>query len=66
MLRHIRDFFGVTFKLDDYRPDDIVDSDEDESGDEQENNNKSKLVGAKKLVLTCVGTGFVNFSKGNI
>uniref|UniRef100_T1IWQ7 F5/8 type C domain-containing protein n=1 Tax=Strigamia maritima TaxID=126957 RepID=T1IWQ7_STRMM len=49
-LRHIRDYFGLVFKLE-------AKSDED---DEELN------IGAKKVVMTCVGVGFTNLSKTTI
>lgn len=63
MLRHIRDFFSVSFKIDEYQPEDM---DDDDSDDEDKQEAKKRLTGADKIVLTCVGTGFVNFSKGNV
>lgn len=63
MLRHIRDFFSVSFKIDEYQPDNLNMDDSDDD-DKQEAN--TRLTGADKIVLTCVGTGFVNFNKGNI
>ncbi|KAJ3662719.1 hypothetical protein Zmor_007052 [Zophobas morio] len=44
-LRHLKEFFGVTFKL----------KHEDSSG-----------TGTQKVVLTCVGTGYINFSKRTV
>ncbi len=49
-LRHIREFFGTTFKL--------------EAQEDQVNNDGEELrMGANKIMLTCVGTGFTNLSK---
>uniref|UniRef100_A0A2P2I5U9 RNA 3'-terminal phosphate cyclase-like protein n=1 Tax=Hirondellea gigas TaxID=1518452 RepID=A0A2P2I5U9_9CRUS len=64
MLRHIRDFFSVTFKIDRHEPEESIDLDED--GDDDEDMSKKRALGADKVLLTCVGTGFVNFSKGNL
>ena len=47
-LRHLRDFFGVTFKLDN-----VVNEDED----------SHLKLGAPKVLLTCLGVGFTNLSK---
>ncbi|XP_058062659.1 probable RNA 3'-terminal phosphate cyclase-like protein [Anopheles bellator] len=48
-LQHLREFFGITFKLENA-------TDEDEStGDE--------LSGSNKVLLTCVGIGYNNFSR---
>ncbi|KAK3924900.1 putative RNA 3'-terminal phosphate cyclase-like protein [Frankliniella fusca] len=47
-LRHLRDFFGLTFKLD-YQKADQDDED--------------LHLGANKVVMTCVGVGFSNLSK---
>jgi len=49
-LRHIKDFFGVTFKID-YHKEDIDEEDEDE---------KEK---SPKVMLTCVGIGYRNTNK---
>lgn len=40
-LRHIREFFGLTFKVEIYREED-----------------EDLKVGANKVLLTCVGTGY--------
>lgn len=49
-LQHLREFFGITFKLDDYKPED-----EDEV-----------IPGADKVLLTCIGIGYTNISKRTI
>nr|CAG4647894.1 EOG090X05X4 [Moina brachiata]SVE93005.1 EOG090X05X4 [Moina brachiata] len=46
-LRHIRDFFGIMFKID-------VEDNQDES---------SLRMGSEKVLLTCVGAGYSNLSK---
>ncbi|XP_040565274.1 RNA 3'-terminal phosphate cyclase-like protein [Lepeophtheirus salmonis] len=46
-LRHLRDFFQMTFKLETF---------EDEESEDLK-------MGADKVVLTCVGTGFSNIAK---
>lgn len=46
-LQHLREFFGITFKLENY-----VADNEDES-----------VRGADKIVATCVGAGYTNLSK---
>ena len=58
MLIYIKDFFSKVFKIDEYKPECL-----DEEDEEHE---KLRQTGDKKLTLSCVGTGFVNFSKGNI
>ena len=50
LLRHIKDFFGIMFKLD---TEQILNS---EDGGEQ-------ALGGDKVLLTCVGVGFRNISK---
>lgn len=55
-LRHMRDFFQVTFKIEEYRDKSISISDEE----------KETRTGAEKLILTCVGIGYSNISKGQI
>ncbi|XP_066994846.2 RNA 3'-terminal phosphate cyclase-like protein [Anabrus simplex] len=47
-LRHLRQFFGLTFKL--------------ESREKTEEEEQLNL-GAKKVLLTCLGVGYTNFSK---
>ncbi|KAI4470611.1 rna 3' terminal phosphate cyclase [Holotrichia oblita] len=47
-LQHLREFFGITFKLEDYK------SEED------------CVVGADKILLTCIGIGYTNISKRTI
>jgi 18S rRNA biogenesis protein RCL1 len=47
-LRHLRDFFGHTFKLESYK----------KSKEEEELN-----TGANKVLVTCLGIGFINLSK---
>ncbi|KAK9709162.1 RNA 3prime-terminal phosphate cyclase [Popillia japonica] len=47
-LQHLREFFGITFKLEDYK------SEED------------SVVGADKILLTCIGIGYTNISKRTI
>lgn len=55
-LRHIRDFFQVTFSIKvDKKP--VVPSN-DENDEEEE-----LKLGADKLILTCVGVGYANVSK---
>lgn len=55
-LRHMRDFFQVTFKIEEYRDKSISISDEE----------KETRTGAEKLILTCVGIGYSNISKGEM
>ena len=50
-LRHLRDFFGHTFKLESYK----------KTEEEEELN-----TGANKVVITCIGIGFTNLSKRSI
>ena len=47
-LRHIRDFYNIMFKLDTITP--------------EEGSNGSN-IGASKVLMTCVGVGFSNYSK---
>ena len=47
MLRHLRDFFGVICNLEHYRPE--VDSE--------------IVPGDKKILITCLGVGFVNLNR---
>lgn len=47
-LRHLRDFFGHTFKLESHK----------KTEEEEELN-----TGANKVVITCMGIGFMNLSK---
>uniref|UniRef100_A0A240PJW7 Uncharacterized protein n=1 Tax=Anopheles atroparvus TaxID=41427 RepID=A0A240PJW7_ANOAO len=52
-LQHLREFFGITFKLEN------ADGDEDE----REELDDDKMSGSNKVMLTCVGIGYSNFSK---
>jgi hypothetical protein len=47
-LRHLRDFFGHTFRLESHK----------KSEEEEELN-----TGANKVLVTCLGIGFMNLSK---
>ncbi|XP_076032788.1 RNA terminal phosphate cyclase 1 [Oratosquilla oratoria] len=51
-LQHIRDFFNVTFKIDEYVEKGVLDEEE------------QSRTGAGKLLLTCVGVGYTNIGKG--
>lgn len=46
-LQHLRDFFSITFKLENPEVDDDDDA----------------LPGAQKVLMTCVGIGYTNISK---
>jgi len=50
-LRHVRDFMDLTFKLETFK-------NKDELDEEQE-----LRLGADKVMLTCVGTGYTNMNK---
>ncbi|XP_053658782.1 probable RNA 3'-terminal phosphate cyclase-like protein [Anopheles marshallii] len=54
-LQHLREFFGITFKLEN------ANGDENDSTDDREN--EDQLSGSNKVMLTCVGVGYSNFSK---
>lgn len=58
-LQHLREFFSITFNLDNPK------TDEDDDDNENENSNK-KLPGATKVLLTCVGIGYTNMGKKTI
>lgn len=47
-LRHLREFFGITFKI----------SNPQELDDEEE-----ASYGSQKVLLTCVGIGYTNINK---
>lgn len=49
-LQHLREFFNVTFKLD--NPETIAENDEGDS-----------LAGANKVLMVCVGIGYINMNK---
>ncbi|KAJ2949332.1 hypothetical protein O0L34_g6285 [Tuta absoluta] len=51
-LQHLKEFFGVMFKLEVQRADDGQDSDDEE-----------QTSTAQKVKMTCVGIGYVNLSK---
>ncbi|CAH2244551.1 jg11671 [Pararge aegeria aegeria] len=52
-LQHLKEFFGVMFKLEVLRTED-----DDDSSDDEE-----KVITAQKIKMTCVGIGYVNISK---
>ena len=52
-LRHFRDFFGVSFKLETFQG---KGGDDDEEEEEEED----LQLGADKVLLTCVGANFKN------
>lgn len=53
-LRHLRDFFEVTFKIENVE----VETKENEDGTEEE-----LRIGAPKVQLSCMGIGYTNLSK---
>lgn len=48
-LQHLKEFFGITFKLENYETDD--------------NNVADVTSGANKIIATCIGIGYTNISK---
>ena len=50
-LQHLRDFFGVTFKIDHFQETEDDDDFNEDSGE---------------VLLTCIGTGYTNLSKRTI
>lgn len=52
-LQHLKEFFGVMFKLEVMRTDD-----DDEASDDEDT-----LGTVQKIKMTCVGIGYVNISK---
>ncbi|KAG0710751.1 RNA 3'-terminal phosphate cyclase-like protein [Chionoecetes opilio] len=54
-LRHLKDFFHVTFKIDEHKEERIA----EDGGDLPQ-----RRTGAAKLLLTCVGVGYTNIGKG--
>lgn len=51
-LQHLHEFFAITFKLDNPKPEDYGGVDEDDV-----------LPGANKVLLTCIGVGYTNMNK---
>lgn len=58
-LRDLKTFFGVTFKIENYKEKKSNDDDEDDSDEED-----SKSIQLHKL--TCLGTGYINLNKTTI
>ena len=52
-LRHLKDYFQVTFKIDEYKQDSFSDND-------------NFKTGSNKLLLTCIGIGYNNVAKRQI
>lgn len=61
-LQHLREFFGITFKLENARKsaegNDEVDNEEDNNFDDDDD-----ASGSNKVMLTCVGINYSNVSK---
>lgn len=53
-LQHLKEFFGVMFKLE------VLRSESDEETSDDEDGNAAK---AQRVKMTCVGIGYVNISK---
>ncbi|XP_053684175.1 probable RNA 3'-terminal phosphate cyclase-like protein [Sabethes cyaneus] len=51
-LQHLREFFGITFKLENASGENENDDDDDD-----------EMAGSNKVMLTCVGIGYSNYSK---
>ncbi|KAJ6638461.1 putative RNA 3'-terminal phosphate cyclase-like protein [Pseudolycoriella hygida] len=51
-LQHLREFFSITFKLDNPKRE-----------HDDEDNDDDYLPGAKKVLMTCIGIGYVNMNK---
>jgi len=63
-LQHLREFFAITFKLE--NPQEVDKDDDDAEGDnsvQKENFNEDSLPGANKVLMTCVGIGYSNINK---
>ena len=58
MLRHMKEFTALTFKLEPYKKED----DEMEIDDEDDEGGKLK-TGSRKIVAACIGIGYTNISK---
>lgn len=54
-LRHLRDIFQIQFKIDEAKDSNAADDEDEET---------TFKTGAGKLLLTCVGSGYTNISKG--
>ena len=54
-LQHLREFFGITFKLENATNQNDDGSDQDVDDDE--------MAGSNKVMLTCLGIGYSNYSK---
>ncbi|XP_055606727.1 probable RNA 3'-terminal phosphate cyclase-like protein [Uranotaenia lowii] len=52
-LQHLREFFGITFKLEN------ASGEQDEEGSDLD----EEMSGSNKVMLTCVGIGYSNYSK---
>ncbi|XP_022699788.1 RNA 3'-terminal phosphate cyclase-like protein [Varroa jacobsoni] len=51
-LRHLKDFFGITFKIE-----------QDRRLPVDKNSGEALKLGGDKVLLTCLGVGYLNFSK---
>ena len=59
-LRHIKDFFGIVFKIDAVKE---KKGHESESDEDDDTNKKLEMT---RYMLTCVGSGYKNFSKARL
>jgi RNA 3'-terminal phosphate cyclase-like protein len=56
-LRHIRDFFGLVFKID------VQQMQTETAGDDTADEDHELKLGGDKVILTCTGVGYRNLSK---
>ena len=63
-LRHMRDFFQLTYKVETTQEELQVDSKEREGEDGDGESDSGHVFSRETVTLSCVGVGYSNFGKG--
>ena len=63
-LRHMRDFFQLTYKVETTQEELQVDSEEREGEDDDGESGSGHVFSRETVTLSCVGVGYSNFGKG--
>ena len=63
-LRHMRDFFQLTYKVETTQEELQVDSEEREGEDDDGESDSVHVFSRETVTLSCVGVGYSNFGKG--
>ena len=63
-LRHMREFFQLTYKVETTQEELQVDSKEREGEDDDGESDSEHVFSRETVTLSCVGVGYSNFGKG--